>query len=429
MNIDQHKSRSTAPVSVTVIDCTLRDGEQAPGVWFTLEEKLELARALSDAGVAVLDAGFPASSPADLEAMQEMRRSGVKARLAATARPVLGDVIAAERAKADEVFLFMPTSDLRLRETLGITRERAAQIFREGAEAVVSRNMRLNLVFEDATRAKASQLVQMVESLRPHVPIERLVICDTVGCAHPGGMEQLIRTLDMVFDGEVELCSHSHNDFGMAGANTVAAVLGGARAITCTVNGIGERAGNADLAECVAALTHIHGISHGIDARALPKLSALVDRMSGLHTSGTKPVTGFNVYRHESGVHVDGMLKDARSYEFLPASWVGKSSEYVLGKHSGTSLIRHLLKQVGIDCDDTLARELLKDVKELTARRDKAEHRRAYSLKEAFARFELSGIDPAIVIAAARQALEDSDADEEFLQAETIQVKSEWRAP
>src|SRR5688572_776793 len=214
--------KRTPQNSVTVIDCTLRDGEQAPGVWFTTEEKLELARALSQAGVAVLDAGFPASSAADLEAMQEMHRAGLLARIAATARPVPSDIIAAEQARADEVFLFMPTSDFRLRETLGITRERAYQIFRDGAEAVVARGMRLNLVFEDATRAKASQLVQMVESLRPYVPIERLVICDTVGCGHPTGMEQLIRTLDMVFDGEVELCSHSHNDFGFAGANTVA---------------------------------------------------------------------------------------------------------------------------------------------------------------------------------------------------------------
>jgi isopropylmalate/homocitrate/citramalate synthase len=429
MNIDQHKSRFTQQqVAVTVIDCTLRDGEQAPGVWFTLEEKLELAKALADAGVAVVDAGFPASSPADLEAMQEMRRLGIKARLAATARPVLGDVVAAERARADEVFLFMPTSDLRLKETLGITRERASEIFRAGAEAVVERNMRLNLVFEDATRARASQLIQMVESLRPHVAIERLVICDTVGCGHPTGMEQLIRTLDMVFDGDLELCSHSHNDFGFAGANTVAAVLGGARAITCTVNGIGERAGNADLAECVAALTHIHGISHGIDSRALPRLSQMVERMSGVHTAATKPVTGFNVYRHESGVHVDGMLKDARSYEFLPASWVGRSSEYVLGKHSGTALIRHLLIQHGLPCDEELVRELLRDVKDLTARRDKSEHKRAYSLKEAFARFEMSGIDPAIVIAAARQALEDG-TEAGFVQTETLQVKGEWRAP
>jgi isopropylmalate/homocitrate/citramalate synthase len=429
MNIDQHKSRSGAPSCVTVIDCTLRDGEQAPGVWFTLEEKLELARALSDAGVAVLDAGFPASSAADLEAIQEMRRHGIRARLAATARPILSDIVAAERARADEVFLFMPTSDFRLHETLGITRDRATQIFREGAEAVVARNMRLNLVFEDATRAKASQLIQMVETLRPHVPIERLVICDTVGCAHPTGMEQLMRTLDMVFDGEIELCSHSHNDFGLAGANTVAAVLGGARAITCTVNGIGERAGNADLAECVAALTHIHGISHNIDAHALPRLSQMVERMSGLHTSVTKPVTGFNVYRHESGVHVDGMLKDSRSYEFLPAAWVGRASEYVLGKHSGTALIRHLLTQAGLECNDEMAKELLQDVKELTARRDKSEHRRAYSQKEAFARFELSGIDPAIVIAAARLALESS-ADPEFIPAEVVtnKVQGEWHA-
>jgi isopropylmalate/homocitrate/citramalate synthase len=393
----------TLPRSIEVIDCTLRDGEQAPGVWFTTEEKLELARLLSHAGVAVLDAGFPAASEADVESLQEMRHRGLQARIGATARPVLSDIVAAEKALAQEVFLFMPTSDLRLRETLGITRERAGEIFRAGAEAVVGRGMTLNLVCEDATRAEPEQLVPMIEQLHRHAPITRLVICDTVGCAHPAGIEALVRTLDAAFHHEIAICTHSHNDFGLAAANTLAAVAGGARAITCTVNGIGERAGNADLAECVAALTHIYGVEHGIDPRALPLLSQAVERMSGLHTSPTKAVTGFNVYRHESGVHVDGMLKSARSYEFLPAAWTGRRTEYVLGKHSGSALIRYLLSEAGLEFDDELVQELLQDVKHDTEQRDKAEHRRMHALKEAFALLSLSGIDPATVIARTRE--------------------------
>jgi isopropylmalate/homocitrate/citramalate synthase len=292
---------------------------------------------------------------------------------------------------------------------------------------VVGRGMGLNLVFEDATRADPKLLISMARDIMQHAQVTRVVVCDTVGCAYPGSMERLITQLRAAFEGRVALCTHCHNDFGLAVANTLAAVSAGARAVTCTVNGIGERAGNADLAETVAALTHLYDVKHGIDPKSLTLLADKVERLSGLHTSPTKPVTGFNVYRHESGVHVDGMLKDARSYEYLPSGWCGRETEYVLGKHSGTALIRHLLKQHGINGDDELVRVLLRDVKDLTARRDKTEHKRAYSLKEAFARFEMSGIDPAIVIAAARQALEDGSAAE-FVQPETITVQSEWRA-
>jgi isopropylmalate/homocitrate/citramalate synthase len=399
MRVDVTHTHANLPKRVDVIDCTLRDGEQTPGVWFTLEEKIHLARLLSEAGMSVLDAGYPASSGADREALQEMHRLRLSARIGATARPVAGDVAAADEARVDEVFLFMPTSELRLKETLGITRERANRIFREGAEEVLARGMTLNLVLEDATRADPAQLIRLVEGLRPHVSIERLVICDTVGCAHPAGMQLLIETLDQAFDRQVVLCTHTHNDFGLAGANTLAGVAGGARAITCTVNGIGERAGNADLAECVAALTHLYEVAHGVEPRALPALSRAVERMSGIHMSATKPVTGFNVFRHESGIHVDGMLKNSLSYEFLPSAWIARRSEYVLGKHSGTSLIRHVLAQAGIECDAELAKKLLEEVKRETDGTDKAEHERAFIGKEDFARRALAGIDPSVVVA------------------------------
>jgi isopropylmalate/homocitrate/citramalate synthase len=386
------------PKRVEVIDCTLRDGEQAPGVWFSVEEKLELAAALSRAGINLLDAGFPAAADSDKEVMQELRARGTSARLGATARPLASDIAAAEEARAHEVFMFMPTSDFRLSQTLGVTRAQAASMFVRGAEEVAARGMGLNLVFEDASRAALETLVEFANLVHQRVPVLRLVLCDTVGCSLPSRMQRLVDALRKQLDSTISVCPHCHNDFGMAVANTLAAVTGGARAVTCTVNGIGERAGNADLAETVAAFSHLLGIEHTVEPTHLVELQRTVERISGIHQSPTKPVTGTNVFRHESGIHVDGMLKNALSYEFLPAAWVGRESEFVLGKHSGTSLIRHFLEQTGRPCSPEKASSLLRAVKWATEQRDKAEHYRAFQVKEAFAGYALSGISPSLLL-------------------------------
>ncbi|HEV2782732.1 MAG TPA: hypothetical protein VGX25_25350 [Actinophytocola sp.] len=390
----------TRPAAVEVIDCTLRDGEQTPGVWFTVEEKVHLARLLADAGIGLLDAGFPGASGADLDAMQEMRQSGVAARLGATARPLRQDIAAAGKAQADEVFLFMPTSDLRLRETLGITRDQAAHLMRTGVDEVLGEGMGLNVVFEDATRADPAHLIRLVDELCAPGTVSRVILADSVGCAHPAGMRTLVRALAERLDPGIAICTHAHNDYGLATANTLAAVDAGARAITCTVNGIGERAGNADLAECLAALTHLYGVRHGVLAERLPELAGFVERASGIHMSATKPVTGYNVYRHESGVHVDSMLKDTRSYEVLPPAWTGRERGYVLGKHSGASLIRHILRQADPprDVDDETARRLVDVVKQAVERKDKTRYERAYAAKEAFMVSALAGVSPELVI-------------------------------
>jgi len=389
------------PATVEVIDCTLRDGEQTPGVWFTIEEKVELATLLAEAGIGLLDAGFPGASGADLEAMQEMRRSGVTARIGATARPLRQDIAAAAKAQAHEVFMFLPTSDLRLRETLGITRDQATNLMRTGMDEVLGEGMSVNLVFEDATRAAPEHLIRLVDDLCAPGTVSRLVLADSVGCAHPDGMRSLVRTLAERLDPAIAICTHAHNDYGLATANTLAAVDAGARAITCTVNGIGERAGNADLAECMAALTHLYGVHHGVRAEALPELGGFVERASGIHMSATKPVTGYNVYRHESGVHVDSMLKDTRSYEMLPPRWTGQERGYVLGKHSGAALVRHILEQTDPPraVDDDIARVLVDVVKQAVESNGKAEHERAYTAKQAFTAAALAGISPDLLIA------------------------------
>jgi isopropylmalate/homocitrate/citramalate synthase len=164
--------------------------------------------------------------------------------------------------------------------------------------------------------------------------------------------------------------------------------------VTCTINGIGERAGNADLAETVAALTHLLDVEHRVDPRQLCELARVAERLSGILSSPLKPVTGFNVFRHESCVHVDGMLKDPRSYEFLPSSWLGREPQYILGKHSGRALIRHLLREHGLRASETEEVELLGMLKRRVEARDKSSHARAFEAQQAFRAAHLSGIEP-----------------------------------
>jgi isopropylmalate/homocitrate/citramalate synthase len=388
---------------VEIIDCTLRDGEQAPGVAFTLAEKLEIARALSAAGVDTLDAGFPANSPAERDAMREMRAVGLRARIAATARPLAGDIAAADEAAAQDVFMFMPTSDFRLRMTLGITRERAIEVIRRGAVDVVERGMGLSIVFEDATRADPAFLVRVVEDVGAQVPLARVVVADTVGCATPDSMARLVTSMANAVGPAVAICPHCHNDFGLAAANTLAAVAAGCSSVTCTVNGLGERAGNADLAEVVAGLHYLHGVPHPIDLLQLEPLSQLVERLSGIHTSYDKPITGLNVFRHESGIHVDGMLKTPESYEFLPSADLGRATEFVLGKHSGGALVRRILADAGLGSpDDEEIAALLALVQSAATGRNRAEHRRMYEDRRAFFASRLSGVQPEQLIHIAR---------------------------
>jgi isopropylmalate/homocitrate/citramalate synthase len=388
------------PKSVEIIDCTLRDGEQAAGVWFTLEEKVSLARLLDQAGVAVLDAGFPASSEAEVEVLQELRAAGLSAVIGATSRAVPSDVIACERAHAQEVFLFLATSDIRL-HSLGLTRSQVQKQLRASAEEVVARGMGLNIVAEDAYRTDAAFLIELINGLNG-IPIQRVVLCDTVGAAFPQAIEHLFATVHDAIDPGIALCMHCHNDFGMAVANTLAGVLGGARAVTCTVNGVGERAGNADLAEVVAALTHVFGIEHGINPACLAITSEEVERATGIHMSPLKPVTGANVYSHESGVHVHGMLKDPRTYEFLPAAWTGRRSRIVLGKHSGVSSIAHVLRARGLQpADDQQLKGLLDHVKEQSAARSKEQHFETHAAAVIARSSLLAGVESEVVLQAA----------------------------
>ena len=385
---------------IEIIDCSLRDGEQSPGIWFDFDEKLALARALSEAGVTVLDAGFPASSPEEMEIMQAMANDGLAATVGATARPIHRDIVSAHKAHAQEIFLFMPTSNLRLNNTLGWSRETASDNFTRAACEAAELGMRIGLVFEDATRADPVYMIDLVNTLQEVVPewIEHVIIADSVGCSKPQSMRALFEKLYQACGSEITLVPHCHNDFGLATANTLAAVQGGAQAVTTTVNGIGERAGNADLAEVVAGLTHLLNLPHGINPRALMDLSLLVACISGIPVHPLKPVVGHNAFRHESGLHVDAMLKNHHSYEFLPADWVGRKREYVIGKHSGSAaLVQHFLSQNGECLERDIAEAVLQRIKHKQMSGSKAEHQAWFNTYQKTIEGLLAGVDEEFV--------------------------------
>ncbi|WP_334472897.1 LeuA family protein [Arsenophonus sp. PmNCSU2021_1] len=381
------------PHFVEVIDCTLRDGEQSPGTAFSVAEKVDLAYSLCAAGLTMLDAGFPAACAADVEAIQAIRALGLPLKVAATARALPRDVALAAEAHATDVFIFLPTSDFRLQQTLGVDRRDAHNMLQAAALEAAGHSMGVNLVFEDATRADMTWLCNLALQLAGQVRIERLVLADTVGCAHPASIAQLFRTVSDRIEGATRLCAHCHNDFGLAVANTITTVASGASAVTCTVNGIGERAGNADLSEVVAGLTHLYGVKHGVDPTHLDSLSQQVEEISGIYVSANKPVTGMNVFRHESGVHVDATVKQNRSYEFLPAAWLGRRHEYVLGKHSGTAVVRALLAETGQVVDNTLVDDILALAKQSVNNKDHAAYSAAYRSHRHVQRTLLAGQD------------------------------------
>ncbi|QRR07516.1 hypothetical protein FPJ27_14465 [Burkholderia sp. MS455] len=362
------------PKHVEIIDCTLRDGEQAAGVSFNVSEKINLAQALSGVGVRVLDAGFPAARGADREAMQAIHERTPELTLIGTSRPLRSDIKAVVEACASEIVLFAPISHVRLSPRYGRTPANAENILTHGAEEAVSRGLQVNLAFEDATRCDANWLAELLDRIHARIPLRRIILGDTVGCGHPGLIAKLFTRIRQSIDPTVVLSAHCHNDFGLAVANSLASVCAGAGAIMCTINGIGARAGNADFAEVVAALIHLYGINPKIDATKLTSLSEQVELISGIHMSAIKPVTGFNAFRHESIAHADADINDTKIYEFLSPDWLGRTSEFVLGTHSGNNALRAQLAESYSTLDDAQQKDLLRRIKLACQVRDKTSH-------------------------------------------------------
>lgn len=346
-----------------LVDGTLREGEQAPGVFFTREEKIEIAKALDGVGVPILDVGMPSISEEEREAIHEISHLGLKASVGVSIRLKKEEVDQAIQCEAKEIFLICPVSSLHLRLKLGMDEKGVEKLAREVIEYASRKGLMVNLVAEDASRAEGS-FVQGLCRDAYQWGAQRAFLCDTVGIMEPFKMKDWVKKIRDSIPTEMGLGVHCHNDFGLATANTLASIEAGATFPSVTVNGIGERAGNPSLHEIILSIEKILHREHGIEIRSLYPLSRMVETYSGIFMSPHAPIVGFNAFRHESGIHVDGILKNHQTYKAIEPKEVGRESSFVLGKHTGIRTILHLLKQRGYEADEEELKEIVRRVKE-----------------------------------------------------------------
>jgi 2-isopropylmalate synthase len=347
---------------VFVFDTTLRDGEQSPGASMNLTEKLEVARALELLGVDVIEAGFPITSPDDFEAVRAISRQVRKAGVCGLARCVTKDIDRAAEAVAEaargRIHVFLATSPIHREHKLHKTKAEVLRMAIESVRYARAKIKDIQFSPEDATRTEPDFLAEVVEAVID-AGATVVNIPDTVGYTTPAEMRERIEYLyEHVSNiAKATIAVHCHNDLGMAVANTLAAIQGGARQIEVTVNGIGERAGNAALEEVVMGMMTrpdvFGGCATAVKTERLQLTSRLVSRVTGLVVARNKPVVGENAFAHESGIHADGILKERTTYEVMDPKSVGlATSKLVLGKHSGRHQFRQRLVGMGFHLKD-----------------------------------------------------------------------------
>jgi isopropylmalate/citramalate/homocitrate synthase-like protein len=351
-------------------DETLRDGEQMPGVFFTLNEKMEIAKLLDEVGVHIVDAGMPVISKMECEAVKALAREGLKAKVMGVARLIQKDVDACLDAEVDEISVVSVCSNLHLKYKLKKSKEEVLELAVKYVEYARDHGLFVNFVTEDTVRADLD-FVRKLYNAAIDAGAGRAVLCDTVGVVTPAAMRWWIEEVKKGLK-KVQLSIHCHNDFGMAVANELAALECGVEVPQTTVNGIGERAGNAPLEELVMALESIYDYRCGLKLEKLYELSRLVEELSGFPLSANKPVVGCNAFSHEAGIHVDGLLKHALTYEPMQPEMLGRKRKIVLGKHTGTASIRHRLDRAGIKLPEEKLLEITTKVKNLAETREKS---------------------------------------------------------
>ena len=362
---------------VVIFDTTLRDGEQSPGATMTHDEKLEIAELLDEMGVDIIEAGFPIASEGDFRAVSEIARRSANSVICGLARANIGDIDrcwdAVKNAEKPRIHTFIGTSPLH-RAIPQLDMDQMADRIHE--TVTHARNLCDNIQWSpmDATRTEPDYLCRVVE-IAIKAGATTINIPDTVGYTTPVESAELIQMLLARVPGaeQVVFATHCHNDLGMATANALAAVAGGARQIECTINGLGERAGNTALEEVVMALKVRRDIMPyltNIDSTKLMNISRRVATVSGFPVQFNKAIVGKNAFAHESGIHQDGMLKNAETFEIMRPEDVGlAATNLVMGKHSGRAALRSKLEELGYKLGDNQLKDVFVRFKELADRK------------------------------------------------------------
>ncbi|MBM3309429.1 MAG: 2-isopropylmalate synthase [Candidatus Altiarchaeales archaeon] len=345
---------------IFVLDTTLRDGEQTPGVSLTPEKKLDIARALDELGVDVIEAGSAITSEGERKGIKLIANEGLDAEVLSFARLLKQDIDLALDCDVDGIFLVAPTSDLHIKYKLSSTREKVLKSVEELVGYCRQHGLTVDLCCEDGSRT-SPEFLERVLKVAEKAKADRFTLADTVGALTPGRMSDLMKPLAK--KAKIPLGVHCHDDLGMATANTVAAVRSGARTVDVTVNGLGERAGNASLEEVVMALKTVYGYQLNVKTERLFKLSDLVERITGIPVPPNKAIVGENAFTHEAGIHVDGILKKPGTYELLKPESVGARRRFVLGKHVGMKSVKKMLEELDFKVNESQLTEVFNQVK------------------------------------------------------------------
>jgi 2-isopropylmalate synthase len=347
---------------IRIFDTTLRDGEQTPGVSLTIEDKIEIARQLSLLGVDAIEAGSPMSSDGEKKVVKEIAKAGLDTEICGLARATRSDIDAAIDCDVDTIHLFIPTSPVQMKYAVNLTPEQVLAATVDSVEYIKKHGLVCEFSPMDATRSNLPFLKQVCQAAEK-AGMDRLNVPDTVGIMIPKTMIKLIEELKKVVT--VPISIHCHDDFGMAVANSLAAVEAGATQVHATINGLGERAGNASLEEVVMALHMIYKLKTGVNSRLLYSTSRMVSTLTGISVQVNKAVVGENAFAHESGIHTRGVTVKPLTFEPINPELVGRTRKFVAGKLAGTRGVKAELEEIGIHPNEEQLKEIVQRIKDL----------------------------------------------------------------
>ncbi|MFW6117005.1 MAG: 2-isopropylmalate synthase [Thermoproteota archaeon] len=347
---------------IRIFDTTLRDGEQTPGVSFTPEEKLEIAYQLDKLGVDVIEAGTPIGSEGEKRAIKEITKAGLNAEICALARVLEVDIEAAVECEVDTVHTFVSTSEVQMKHAVDMSREQVLSKTVESIEYIKEHGVICEFSPMDATRTDLDFLIQVCVAAE-EAGADIINIPDTVGVMRPVTMRDLIS--EVVKEVKIPISVHCHNDFGLAVANSLAGIEAGASQVHVSINGLGERAGNAALEEIVSALHLIYNHKTGIKTELIYETSRLVSRLTGVIIQPNKAIVGENAFSHESGIHTKGVTEVPSTFEPIKPEYVGRKRKLIPGKLAGFHGIKAGLEEIGLHPSEGQLREIVKRIKHL----------------------------------------------------------------